>query len=134
MAKLGMSLIKYDFIMENIDFLDFVLTEQVREKTDSNNKMIDIKELSDYLTISVDKENKKDIGEYIDQQTLKQELLSLKNNINFPIGDTDEKFVHFFNQLMGHLDFTNEEEKEKIPVLLKYIEYHESVKGKNNQK
>lgn len=127
MKRLCFSTAKYQYLVENIDFLDLILTEQVTEKTDQK---IDVNAFAEFLTTSIyNKKGEVELNVFLKQEKLKKELALLQENLNdFENKEEDDKVIHFLNHLMGSLNLESEEVLRMIPVLLEYVEYHKVVK------
>ncbi len=131
MAKYAMSPEKYEYLVENIDLLDLLLTEQIHKDMDIK---IQPSDFAEFLTKSIFRMDKKGYGSidenlFLWQQEFRQSLSFLEQNLNKTEDKgTQDKVLHFLNHLMGSLDMTMEENQRMLPILLEYVEYHKTLK------
>lgn len=132
MTRLVMSAEKYNYLVENIDFLDFILVEQIRDKGEER---FDVNAFASFLTTSIyTKDGEIDIDLSNKHEIMKKELEILKQNFNgFETDESTDKITHFLNHLMGSLDLQYEENARMIPILLEYVEYHKSLQEEDKK-
>lgn len=124
MTKLTMSPAKYNYISENIDFLYGLLDEQIK---DNNFTGLNIKEMIIFLTTFPMQEDTDDLLIYKEQENFKEELELLRQNMEVKELRREDKVANFFERLMGAIDFNDEDQVRRIPVLLEYIRYHKEI-------
>ncbi len=126
MKRLRFSTSKYEYLVNNIDFLDFILTEQIRE---GKEEIIDMYAFAEFLTTSIYNENNEvDIVIYGNQESFKKELEILRGNLKeFENKDENDKVIHLLNHLIGSLDLELSDSLRILQILLEYIEYHKLI-------